>query len=240
MVVGAHGGGEGGEDPAAGGAEGVADGDGAAAGVDDVGVGEAAGEPGVDADEGLDGEGFVELDDADVGPGDAGAVEGLLGGLDGGVAEVLGVEGVGAAPGDAGEGVVADPVGGGGGAEEDGGGAVAEGEALPAVMVPSGRNDGFSPARVSGVVSGRMPSSRVRSVPSTGTTRSSWNPDSQAVWARWWERAAKASWRSRETWWSSWSCSLASPRETVHSAGMRGLTSRQPRVVETSSVLAAG
>ena len=47
------------------------------------------------------------------------------------------------------------------------------GEALPAVIVPSGRKEGFSPASVSGVLPGRMLSSRARSAPGTGTTRSS-------------------------------------------------------------------
>ena len=36
------------------------------------------------------------------------------------------------------------------------------------------------------------------------------------------------------------SCSLASPSETVHSAGIRSLTSRQPSVVETAVTLPAG
>ena len=36
------------------------------------------------------------------------------------------------------------------------------------------------------------------------------------------------------------SCSLASPSETVHSAGIRSFTSRQPSVVETAVTLPAG
>ena len=47
------------------------------------------------------------------------------------------------------------------------------GEALAGVMVPSVRNDGLRPASFSAVEPGRMPSSLVRSTPSTGTTRSS-------------------------------------------------------------------
>ena len=43
------------------------------------------------------------------------------------------------------------------------------GDALPAVIVPSGRNAGLSPASVSGVDPGRMPSSRASSAPGTGT-----------------------------------------------------------------------
>ena len=48
------------------------------------------------------------------------------------------------------------------------------GEALPAVMVPSGRNDGLEPGqRLAAVLPARMLSSRVSSAPGTGTTRSS-------------------------------------------------------------------
>ena len=47
------------------------------------------------------------------------------------------------------------------------------GDALPGVIVPSGRNDGFRPASFSGLEPGLMPSSRLRSTPSTGVTRSS-------------------------------------------------------------------
>src|ERR1043165_9737852 len=36
------------------------------------------------------------------------------------------------------------------------------------------------------------------------------------------------------------SCSLASPSETVHSAGIRSLTNRQPSVVDTAVTLPAG
>ena len=47
------------------------------------------------------------------------------------------------------------------------------GDALPGVMVPSGRNDGVRPASFWALLPGRMPSSRARSTPSTGTTSSS-------------------------------------------------------------------
>ena len=47
------------------------------------------------------------------------------------------------------------------------------GDALPAVIVPVGRNAGRSLASDAGVESARMLSSRVRSAPGTGTTRSS-------------------------------------------------------------------
>ena len=43
------------------------------------------------------------------------------------------------------------------------------GEAFPAVIVPSGRNDGLRGASVSAVLPGRMPSSRDRSTPGTET-----------------------------------------------------------------------
>ena len=54
------------------------------------------------------------------------------------------------------------------------------------------------------------------------------------------ERAANSSWRSREIEKRSASISLASPSETVHSAGIRSLTSRQPSVVDTAVTLPAG
>ena len=55
-----------------------------------------------------------------------------------------------------------------------------------------------------------------------------------------WESAANSSCRSRLTPSSSASCSLDSPSETVHSFGMRSLTSRQPKVVDTAVVSPAG
>jgi len=64
-------------------------------------------------------------------------------------------------------------------------------EALPAVIVPSARNAGLRPASFSGVVSGRIPSSRstLTGAPfafatSTDTTSSAMRPDPHAVWAR--------------------------------------------------------
>ena len=109
------------------------------------------------------------------------------------------------------------------------------------MMVPSGRNDGLSPASPSTVEPARMPSSRARSTPGTG--------DDQVVveagaprrrGRRSCERAANSSWRSREIANRSASASLASPSETVHSAGIRSLTSRQPSVVDTAVTLPAG
>ena len=52
--------------------------------------------------------------------------------------------------------------------------------------------------------------------------------------------AANASCRSREIEKRACSCSLHSPSEAVHSAGIRSLTSRQPRVVDTAVTLPAG
>jgi hypothetical protein len=77
----------------------VADRDGPALGVDDLGIHL----PRVDAGERLDGERLVQLHRRDVGPRDAGAVERLLGRLDRRVAEVLRRQRVGAASGDAGQ-----------------------------------------------------------------------------------------------------------------------------------------
>ena len=72
-------------------------------------------------------------------------------------------------------------------------------------MVPVGVNAGGSSARDSPVVCGRMPSSRsttvispARSWTGTPTTSSANRPEAQAAAARWWERAAQASWSCRE------------------------------------------
>ena len=127
------------EDPAARGAERVPDRDRAAAGVHDLRVDL----PGVEADQRLHGEGLVELDGADVGPADAGPGQRLLGRLDRGVAEPVRLERVGAAAGDARDGerprASAAPSEPSSTAEAPS----LSGEALPAVMVPSLRNDGL-------------------------------------------------------------------------------------------------
>ena len=90
-----------------------------------------------------------------------------------------------------------------------------------------------------------MVSSMVTSVPrllagGTETTRFSYLPFAQAAAASWCESAENSSWSSRLISYFSRSCSVASPRETVHSPGMAGLTRRQPRVVFASSRLAIG
>ena len=85
-----------------------------------------------------------------------------------------------------------------------------------------------------------MPSSRARSTPGPARPGRRRSPSSQAASARLCERAANSSCRSREIENRSASCSLASPSETVHSAGIRSLTSRQPSVVETAVTLPAG
>ena len=121
------------------------------------------------------------------------------------------------------------------------------GEALPAVTVALSplRNTVRRPASVSGVESPRTVSSRVSSTPflvlgATLTVRSSYLPSSHALAASWWELAANASWSSREMPCFSRSCSVASPRDTVHSLGMSGFTRRQPRVVLASSRFCMG
>ena len=100
----------------------MADRDGTALGVDDVGVDL----PEVHARQGLHGERLVELDRGDVGPGDARAGQGLVDRLDRRDPEVLRDEREGAATGDAGERVDADRVAGGLGAEQHRRGAVVE------------------------------------------------------------------------------------------------------------------
>ena len=91
-------------------------------------------------------------------------------------------------------------------------------EALPAVIVPSGLNAGFSFPRDSAVVSRLMPSSRATTTGSpfrwgisTGTTSSVSRPASQASCARWWERAAQASCSSRPIFSSAFTSSEESP-----------------------------
>ena len=91
-------------------------------------------------------------------------------------------------------------------------------EALPAVMVPFVRNAGFNFASDSVVASGRMPSSvetttasPFRCAISKGTTSSAKRSEVQAWWARWCDRAAHASWSSREMPISAFTSSEESP-----------------------------
>ncbi len=77
---------------------------------------------------------------------------------------------------------------------------------MPAVMVPPLPNAGRSRPSPARSVSGRMPSSAATSTSSprrcgirTPTISAASTPDSVAACARWWERAAKASWSSRVT-----------------------------------------
>ena len=115
------------------------------------------------------------------------------------------------------------------------------GEALPAVIVPSGPERrlqrGQLLRRATRAGCSRRGSVRRRAPAPPGRRRS---PSSQAASARLCERAANSSCRSREIANFSLSCSLASPSETVHSAGICSLTSRQPSVVETAVTLPAG
>ncbi len=76
------------------------------------------------------------------------------------------------------------------------------GQALPAVIFPSGRNTGFRPERPSTVVPGRMPSSLETTVPSgvvIGVISRSKNPRSSAAVARCWLCAANSSISWRDT-----------------------------------------
>ena len=112
-------------------------------------------------------------------------------------------------------------------------------ELLPAVTVPS-RGRPASGRRASPATSRGSPSSRSRSTPSSATRWSSKAPSFQACAARWWLRTAKASWSSRLIWCFSTRISVASPRLTVQLGFMRGLTIRQPSVVECMVASAAG
>ena len=156
--------------------------------------------PGVDAGQRLHGERLVELDRGDVGPGDAGPGERLSAASTGREAEHLRLErehARGRRRGRAG----ARPIRAAAASEPS---STADapslsGEALPAVIVPSGRNDGFSPASVSGGAAG--PDALVAGEVRAGHRRPPGrrrSPASQAASARWCERAANSSCRSRE------------------------------------------
>ncbi len=100
------------------------------------------------------------------------------------------------------------------------------------VPVPSVRKAGFRRASDSGVEPSRMHSSRTRSTPGYATTSSPYCPAAQAAAALRWLSRAKRSWASRVMPCFSAMSSAPSPSEPVHSAGMRGLVIRQPRVVD--------
>lgn len=147
----------------------MADGDGAATRVDDVGVDL----PGVQAGQRLHRERLVEFDGPDLGPADAGGLQCTIGRLDRSVPEVLGGQRVAPLPAIRATGSIpitdaarSDPM-------RTADAPSLRGEALPAVIVPFGRKDGFSCARASGVEPGRMLSSRDISDPGTDTTNSS-------------------------------------------------------------------
>ena len=160
--------GEGAEHAGTGGAQRMTDGDRAAAGVDDRRVDA----PRVEAGQGLDGERLVELDRADVRPADPGRGEGPLGGLDRARSRTAGGSRAAAprpairASGSTARSPRPRP------AISRAAAPSLSGDALPAVIVPSGRKAGLSPARVS---TARRRGGRTRraSSPSTGTTRSS-------------------------------------------------------------------
>lgn len=99
---------------------------------------------------------------------------------------------------------------------------------------PSLRKAGLSLASASREVSWRIPSSRV--TPAIGTISRS----NDALAAFWWLASANASCSARVMRCLSAISSAPSPSGTVCSAGMSGLTSRQPSVVETSSCPPAG
>src|SRR6478609_8478160 len=139
--------GEGAEDAAARGPERVADGDGATVPVDDLRVDR----PGVEARERLCCERLVELDGGDVVPGDAGPRERGVRRLDGGVAEVLGLERARAAPCDPGDGGETDLVAGCLAAEQHGRRAVVERRCVAgrdgAALLAEGRAQSGQPLR---------------------------------------------------------------------------------------------
>ena len=103
------------------------------------------------------------------------------------------------------------------------------GDELPAVTEPSDRKTGFNVASVSGVLPGRMHSSRSRSTPGTATISWSNRPFTHASAARRCEAAANSSCSPRVIAYLSARISAPSPRATVQSFGICGLTMRQPR-----------
>src|SRR5699024_241360 len=98
------------EDAASAGAERVAERYRAPALVDDLGVAQAVLQPGVHADQRLDGERLVELDGADLVPADAGPAQRGVRRLHGGVAERLRLQRERAPAGDPGDRVEPDPL----------------------------------------------------------------------------------------------------------------------------------
>ncbi len=90
----------------------------------------------------------------------------------------------------------------------------------------------MSDASDSAVTPSRMPSSRGISASGTCTIAESYAPASHAAAALCCDRAANSSACSRVMPYFSPSSSVLSPRLTVHSSGMLGLTIRQPSVVE--------
>ena len=96
------------------------------------------------------------------------------------------------------------------------------GEVLPAVTVPPATNAGLSFASFSSDVSARIPSSRSRSTPGTGTTSARSTPSSHAAPRSRWLRSANSSCclaRDRRS--ISASFSALSPSEIVHCVGHR-------------------
>ena len=76
-------------------------------------------------------------------------------------------------------------------------------EELPAVTLPPSLKLGFRPARASRLVSGRMPSSSVWTVPSgrvMGMMLAARSPRCWAAAALWWDSTASASMSWREMW----------------------------------------
>ena len=129
--------------------------------------------PGVDAGQRLHREGLVELDRADVGPADAGPGQRLVGRLDGRVAEELRLERRHPAAGDPRDRGAAD-----GAAAASDPSSTADAPSLSGEALPGGDGAVRAERRLqAGQLvrgrAGRMPSSRVRSTPGTGTTRSS-------------------------------------------------------------------
>ena len=196
----------------------------------------------VDAGERLHRERLVELDRAHVGPADAGAGERAVRGLDRGEAEPLRLQPRTPRARRSGR-AGASPIRSAAASEPS---STADapslsGDALPAVIVPSVRNDGFSPASFSAVGPGSdaLVAARARRpAPGPRGRRRSRRPRRRRPAGATGRRTRPAA-PARSPYFSP-SSSLASPSETVHSAGIRSLTSRHPSVVDTAVDVAGG
>ena len=114
------------------------------------------------------------------------------------------------------------------------------GEALPAVTVPSVARRRASACRAPPASCRGRSSRRARAPPGTGDDPVVVEAGVPGRRGGRWLRSANSSCCSRVMPWMPASFSVLSPSEIVHCAGIRGLTMRQPSVVECSVCIAGG